>query len=536
VIYQIRGRKIESSNPRRLTPAGFKPLAKKVSPPASRAMSTRSAAAASSSKRKRRSAPAKPAEGTVKRRTKRGAGGGASAAAATVADPPTLVTVEGEWAKVMRRPREAGQFIDVTVLAGDRKIPAHKAVLVGLSPYIEGLLTSGLAESQQGGGDTLKVGDDDSTDGRAVEAIVDCFYSGELSLSQSTVSSVIRTANLFGVGAVEKAACDFFVESIEPSTACEALAFAAAHSECGEHARGLHSRCVEYVAGHFGECSVVSSFLELSSEAVAEVIGSDDLPVEEAAVLSAVRAWFDHDGAGREELLPVLLPLVRWPLLPAATQLKLPHEALLQRLMRLNDEAQILGMEMLMECTAHFAASDSAAACTRLKQRTGNFLGFTALSYLHYSTREEGALLTATAGPVDRPALCHERVMNSGWSCAEFTMVRAMDMAIGVGRPMLDVNAANAWITADFWGIRSADGTILHNAIGEEWQGMQTYRTGDVLRLLLDSDAGTLSVKKNGTLLGVAVPSGLTGDLCWAMVTLNAGDSVRIKSVDPAGF
>jgi hypothetical protein len=38
---------------------------------------------------------------------------------------------------------------------------------------------------------------------------------------------------------------------------------------------------------------------------------------------------------------------------------------------------------------------------------------------------------------------------------------------------------------------------------------MQGYGTGDVLRLLLDSDAGTLTVKKNGTLLGVAVTSGL---------------------------
>ena len=76
----------------------------------------------------------------------------------------------------MRRQREAGQFIDVTLIVGGRKIPAHKIVLVGLSPYVEGLLTSGLAESQQGC-DTLRIGDED-TDGRAVEAIVDCFYSG----------------------------------------------------------------------------------------------------------------------------------------------------------------------------------------------------------------------------------------------------------------------------------------------------------------------------------------------------------------------
>jgi hypothetical protein len=60
---------------------------------------------------------------------------------------------------------------------------------------------------------------------------------------------------------------------------------------------------------------------------------------------------------------------------------------------------------------------------------------------------------------------------------------------------------------------------------------------GDVLRLLLDSDAGTLTVKKNGTLLRVAVTSGLTGDLCWAVAAgSSTGDSVRIKAVDLAEF
>ena len=63
------------------------------------------------------------------------------------------------------------------------------------------------------------------------------------------------------------------------------------------------------------------------------------------------------------------------------------------------------------------------------------------------------------------------------------------------------------------------------------------------MRLLLDSDAGTLTVKKNGILLGVAMTSGLTGDLCWAVSMWVDDDeddeqlgSVRIKAVDPAEF
>jgi hypothetical protein len=439
----------------------------------------------------------------------------------------------------MRSAREAGQFVDVMLLVGGRRIPAHRAVLVSLSPYFLGLLTSGFAESKQGG-DELTIGDE-GIDGRAVEAIVDCFYSGQLSLSRSTVSSVIRTANLFGVDAVEKAACDYFVEALEPSSACEALAVAAAHSVGGEHARALHERCVEYVVEYFAECSAEPSLLELPCEAVAEVIGSDDLPVEEAAVLAAVRAWFDHDAAGRQTSLPELLPLVRWPLLPAAVQLKLSRQPLLVRMLRQDDEARTLGLELMLECTAHFAASDAAAACPRLRRRKATKelvlpLAFTALSQEHYAVSEGGSLLMSTANAEYRVAMCRERVMNSGQSCAEVTVVRKADMMIGVGRPTLDPNTAEAYETAGFWGMYSYDGQLLHNGTCQGWEGMQGYDTGDVLRLLLDSDAGTLTVKKNGSLLGVAVTSGLTGDLCWAVSCWSTSDSVRIKALDPAEF
>jgi hypothetical protein len=294
---------------------------------------------------------------------------------------------------------------------------------------------------------------------------------------------------------------------------------------------------------HFDECSIQPSFLELSCEAVAEVIRSDDLPVEEAAVVSAVRAWFDHDAAGRAWALKMLVPLVRWPLLPVDAQLQLSKEPLIVHMQRLDDEARALVVELVTECRTKFAASDAAAACPRLKRRKGTAvpmlpLAFTALSQECYATSEDGALLTATDEPLDRPALCSERVMNSGQSCAEVTVVDAVDvnMMIGVGRPTLDVNAGGAWTTAAFWGVDSGTGRLFHNRANQDWQGMQPYGTGEVLRLLLDSDAGTLTVKKNGTLLGAAVTSGLTGDLCWAMACFGDGDSVRIKAVDPAEF
>jgi len=292
---------------------------------------------------------------------------------------------------------------------------------------------------------------------------------------------------------------------------------------------------------HFEECIQEASFVELPREAVAQLIASDDLPVKEETVVAAVRAWFDHDAAGRAGALKSLVPLLRWPLLPVAARLQLMREKLLVTMMVHDEECCALGLQLLTECSPDFAQSDAAAACPRLKRRKGSVppvppLAFTAFRPQSYAVSEEGARLTSAGHAGYRPALCGQAVMNSGQSCAEVTVVRVDSrMMIGVARPTVDVNAVRAFTTADFWGISSSTGKLYHNG-GHRWQGQQPYDAGDVLRLLLDSDAGTLTVKKNGNLLGVAVEEGLTGDICWAACCIGEDNSVRIRAVDPAEF
>ena len=67
---------------------------------------------------------------------------------------------------------------------------------------------------------------------------------------------------------------------------------------------------------------------------------------------------------------------------------------------------------------------------------------------------------------------------------------------------------------------------------------MQKFGQSDVMGMLLDCDAGTLTVKKNGVRLGVAV-TGLTGELCLAATLWYRGSSetaVRIEAAKAAGF
>ena len=50
------------------------------------------------------------------------------------------------------------------------------------------------------------------------------------------------------------------------------------------------------------------------------------------------------------------------------------------------------------------------------------------------------------------------------------------------------------------------------------------------------TEAPTPNLPATTAALGVAVTSGLTGDLCWAVSCYGAGNSVRIKALDPAEF
>ena len=74
-----------------------------------------------------------------------------------------------------------------------------------------------------------------------------------------------------------------------------------------------------------------------------------------------------------------------------------------------------------------------------------------------------------------------------------------------------------------------------------EWDGRQGFGAGDVLGLLLQPEAGTLTVYKNNARLGQAVVPGMKltngktvaglggGGLCWA-VSISTTDSVELLS------
>ena len=121
-------------------------------------------------------------------------------------------------------------------------------------------------------------------------------------------------------------------------------------------------------------------------------------------------------------------------------------------------------------------------------------------------------------------------VMRAGQHYALFT-VHGRRILFGVIRPGWDVEGFESADYVDghvFYD--TASGRCWPAGIGD-WEGIDNAgKEGDQIGLLLDLDKGSLTVYKNGGRLGVMVPSGLTGEYCWAVSLYDWGSSARIES------
>jgi hypothetical protein len=85
----------------------------------------------------------------------------------------------------------------------------------------------------------------------------------------------------------------------------------------------------------------------------------------------------------------------------------------------------------------------------------------------------------------------------------------------------------------------SGSGAHFQGGRSSEWEGQAGYAQGDVVGLLLDLDTGTLTAYKNGSVLGVMVPTANgkelgAGPFCWALDLFCGGAAVRLARRPPA--
>ncbi|TRY99994.1 hypothetical protein DNTS_007783 [Danionella cerebrum] len=197
------------------------------------------------------------------------------------------------------------KLCDVVLLAGDRRIPAHRLVLSSVSDYFAAMFTSDVREAKQ---EEVKM---EGVDPDALWVLVQYAYTGRLELREDTIESLLSASSLLQLSAVVQACCSYLMKQLHPSNCLGIRSFADAQG-CLDLQKVAHN----YTMEHFIEVMRHQEFLLLPACEVEKLLGSDDMNVpEEETVVTALLSWVRHDVVTRQPHIPALLAHIRLPLL-----------------------------------------------------------------------------------------------------------------------------------------------------------------------------------------------------------------------------
>ncbi|XP_061536344.1 kelch-like protein 2 isoform X2 [Phycodurus eques] len=207
--------------------------------------------------------------------------------------------------KVMNELRSQSSLCDVTIVAEDVEIAAHRVVLAAGSPYFHAMFTGEMTESRA---KRVRIKE---MDGWTLGLLVDYIYTAEIQVTEENVQALLPAAGLLQLNEVRKACCDFLSSQLHPSNCLGIRAFADLHA-CSQ----LLTQANCYAEQHFTEVVGSEEFLNLGMEQVSSLIASDKLAIPtEEKVFESVIAWVNHDKDVRQEHLAHLMEHVRLPLL-----------------------------------------------------------------------------------------------------------------------------------------------------------------------------------------------------------------------------
>lgn len=197
------------------------------------------------------------------------------------------------------------KLCDVTLVAGQVRIPAHRLVLCAASDYFAAMFNSGLSEATLGEV-ILKDVDPD-----ALVVLIRFVYSGKLEIKEESVENLLSTSALLQFNNVVADCSAFLVKRLHPSN-CIGISRFADTQGCLELQRVAN----DFVSENFVDVINNQEFLSLPSEELAKLLMRDDLNVpSEEMVFHSLILWAKHNRSSLLQSLPRLLECVRLPLL-----------------------------------------------------------------------------------------------------------------------------------------------------------------------------------------------------------------------------
>ncbi|XP_072021114.1 kelch-like protein 32 [Amphiura filiformis] len=208
--------------------------------------------------------------------------------------------------------RRQTAFCDITIIVGDQRFSAHKAVLSCASDYFQGMFSSGFQES------TLREitvpGSEES-----FAQILDFAYTGHFTLSVKTVVGILQMACYMVLNkAVEL--CAEYLKDVKDSLAVEDCfeiwSIASNHNNLSEVAQIYRSHVIQ----NFLKCVTSRAFLENSTASVMmEILSDEEIETDtttEEQILQGTVMWLKYDWEQRKIHAVDLLQEIRLGLVP----------------------------------------------------------------------------------------------------------------------------------------------------------------------------------------------------------------------------
>ena len=237
-------------------------------------------------------------------------------------------TLDSKVRAGMEGMRLGGILCDVTLVAGNVDIPAHKVVLANTSQYFHSMFTGDFKEKES---PRIVM---EGLEPQILTSLVEYSYTSKVMINQDNVINLYVGSKMLQFWEVAEACSEFLKNQLQLENCLEFKDFAKTHNESD-----LISYCDSYILEHFGEIVKQEEFLKVTKEDLLVFIASDRIGMEsEEQVFDCILSWIDHDASLRSGFFQDLMEHVRFSNLSSEYLVtKIQNEPLMKEFLSMKD-------------------------------------------------------------------------------------------------------------------------------------------------------------------------------------------------------